>query len=184
MNSRLNLLSRFEDVIDPSQLSFWINASPSLKTKDNNVKASAKVTTSQNQTDNTTQGKASSEITPYHAKAKSASRISSKCNQKLKVILKLRNLLLSITSLIMNRQVNGKIVHFLCYIFVAMDKILQEIKNLEERLQTRIEDLEGRFGQCDGFTKRKISPPPEVRVSYFYVLRQSEKFNSFYSTTT
>ena len=82
VNSRLNLLSRFEDVIDPSQLSFWINASPSLKTKDNSVKASAKVTTSQNQTDNTTQGKASSEITPYHVKAKSASRISSKCNQK------------------------------------------------------------------------------------------------------
>ena len=66
-----------------------------------------------------------------------------------------------------------------------MDKILQEIKNSEERLQTRIEDLEGRFGQRHGSTKRKkISPSPEIRVSYFDVLRQSEKFNSFYNTTT
>ena len=82
MNSRLNLLYRFEDAIDPSQSPSWINASASLKTKDNCFKASAKVTTSQNQTDNTTQGKASTEITPYHAKAKSASRVSLKCNQK------------------------------------------------------------------------------------------------------
>ena len=82
VNSRLNLLSRFEDAIGPSQLPSWINGSASLKTKDNSVKVSAKVTTSQNQTDNTIQGKASTEITPYHAKAKSASRISSKCNQK------------------------------------------------------------------------------------------------------
>ena len=80
VNSRLNLLSRFEDAIGPSQLPSWINASASLKTKDNSV--SAKVTTSQTQTDNTTLGKASTEITPYHAKAKSASRILSKCNQK------------------------------------------------------------------------------------------------------
>ena len=85
----------------------------------------------------------------------------------------------------MNRQVHGKIVHFLCYIFVAMDKILQEIKNSEERLQTHIEDLEGRFRLCHGSTtRRKISPPPEVRISYFDVLRQSEKFNSFYNTTS
>ena len=82
MNSRLNLLSRFEDAIGPSQLPSWINASTSLKTKDNSVKASAKVTTSQTQTDNTTLGKASTEITPYHAKATSASRIPLKCNQK------------------------------------------------------------------------------------------------------
>ena len=33
MNSQLNLLSRFEDAIAPSQLSSWINASASLKTK-------------------------------------------------------------------------------------------------------------------------------------------------------
>ena len=47
-----------------------------------------------------------------------------------------------------------------------MDKVFQEIKNSEERLQTRIEDLEGRFGQChDSTTRRKISSP-EVRVSY------------------
>ena len=52
----------------------------------------------------------------------------------------------------MNRQVNGKILRFLCYIFVALEKIFQEIKNSEERLQTRIEDLEGRFGQCHGST--------------------------------
>ena len=80
VNSQLNLLSRFEDAIGPSRLPSWINASASLKTKDNIV---PKVTTSQNQTDNTTQGKASTEITPYHAKAKSASRILSKCNQKI-----------------------------------------------------------------------------------------------------
>ena len=37
--------------------------------------------------------------------------------------------------------------------------------------KTRIEDLEGRFGQCHGsITRRKISPP-EVRVSYFDLLR-------------
>ena len=67
-----------------------------------------------------------------------------------------------------------------------MDKILQEIKNSEERLQTRIEDLEGRFGQRHGSTtkRKKISPSSEIRVSYFDVLRQSEKFNSFYNTTT
>ena len=84
VNSQLNLLSRFEDAIDPSQLPSWINASASLKTKDNSVKTIAKVTTSQNQIDNTTLGnsKASTEITPYHAKAKSASRIPLKCNQK------------------------------------------------------------------------------------------------------
>ena len=58
VNSRLNLLSHFEDAIGPSQLPSWINASASLKTKDNSVKASAKVTTSQTQTDNTTLGKA------------------------------------------------------------------------------------------------------------------------------
>ena len=74
VNSRLNLLSRLEDAIGPSQLSSWINASASLETKDNSVKPSAKVTTSQNQTDNTIQGKASTEITPYNAKAKSTSR--------------------------------------------------------------------------------------------------------------
>ena len=51
-----------------------------------------------------------------------------------------------------------------------MEKIFQEIKNSEERLQTRIKDLEGRFGQCHGFTtRRKISP--EVKVSYFDLLR-------------
>ena len=37
VNSRLNLLSRFEDAIGPSQLPSWINASASLKTKDNIV---------------------------------------------------------------------------------------------------------------------------------------------------
>ena len=64
-----------------------------------------------------------------------------------------------------------------------MDKILQEIKNSEERLQTRIEELESRFGQCHcSTTRRKISPPAEV--SYFDVLRQNEKFNSFNNTTT
>ena len=78
----MNLLSRFEDVIGPSQLLSWINVSASLKKKDNSVKASLKVTSSQNQIDNTTQGKASTEITPYHTKNESASRISSKCNQK------------------------------------------------------------------------------------------------------
>ena len=82
VNSRLNLLYRLEDAIGPSQLPSWINASTYLETKDNSVKASAKVTTSQNQTDNTTLGKASTEVTPYHAKAKSTTRISSKCNQK------------------------------------------------------------------------------------------------------
>ena len=52
-----------------------------------------------------------------------------------------------------------------------MEKIFQEIKNSEERLQTHIEDLGGRFGQChDSITRRKISPP-EVRVSYFDLLR-------------
>ena len=71
----------------------------------------------------------------------------------------------------MNRQVNDKVVHFLCYIFVAMDKIMQEIKNSEERLHTRIKDLEGRFGQCHGSTTRRKISPPEVRVSYFDVLR-------------
>ena len=76
------LLSRFEDAIGPSRLPSWINASASFKIKDNSVKASAKVMTSQNQIDNTIQGKASTEIIPYYAKAKSASRISSKCNQK------------------------------------------------------------------------------------------------------
>ena len=65
----------------------------------------------------------------------------------------------------MNRQVNGKIVHLLCSIFVAMEKIFQEIKNSEERLQTRIEDLEGRFGQCHGSTIRRKISPPEVRES-------------------
>ena len=44
--------------------------------------------------------------------------------------------------------------------FVAMDKILQEIKNSEERLQTRIDDLEVGVGQCHGSTTRRknISP--------------------------
>ena len=66
-----------------------------------------------------------------------------------------------------------------------MDKILQENKNSEERLQTCIEDLEGRFGQCHGYTtRRKKISSPKVRVSYFDVLRQSEKFNSFHNTTT
>ena len=67
------------------------------------------------------------------------------------------------------RQVNGKIVHFLCYNFVAMDKIFQEIKNSEERLQTHIEDQEGRAGRCHGSTTRrkKISSPLEIKVSYF-----------------
>ena len=83
VNSRLNLLSRLEDAIGPSQLPSWIDASATSETKDNSVKAGAKVTTiSQNQTDNTIQGKASTEITPYYAKAKSTSRISLKCNQK------------------------------------------------------------------------------------------------------
>ena len=82
INSRLNLLSCLKDAIGPSQLPSWTNASASFKTKDNSVKTSAKYTTSQNQTDNTTQGKASTEMTPYHAKAKSTSRIYSKCNQK------------------------------------------------------------------------------------------------------
>ena len=82
VNSRLNLLSRFEDAIGLSQLPSWINASASLKTKDNSVKASAKVTTSQTQADNTTQRNASTEITPSHAKSMSASRIPLKCNQK------------------------------------------------------------------------------------------------------
>ena len=36
-----------------------------------------------------------------------------------------------------------------------MDKILQDIKNSEERLQTSIENLEGRFGQCHGSKKEK-----------------------------
>ena len=72
----------------------------------------------------------------------------------------------------MNRQVNGKIVHFLCYIFVAMDKIFQEIKNSDERLQTCIEELEGRFGQRhDSTTRRKISPSLEVRVTLCKLLR-------------
>ena len=43
VNSRLNLLSRFEDAIDPSQLPSWINASTSLKTKDNSVKLEPKL---------------------------------------------------------------------------------------------------------------------------------------------
>ena len=90
VNSRLNLLSRFEDAIGPSQLPSWINASASLKTKDNSVKASAKVTTSQTQTDNTTLGKASTEITPYHAKATSASRIPLKFNQKTQGSIKVK----------------------------------------------------------------------------------------------
>ena len=46
-----------------------------------------------------------------------------------------------------------------------MEKIFQEIKNSEERLQTRIEDLEGRFGQCHGSTTRRKISPPEVRES-------------------
>ena len=48
-----------------------------------------------------------------------------------------------------------------------MDKILHEIKKSEERLQTHIEDVEGRLGQCHGSTtrKKKVSPPPEIRVS-------------------
>ena len=90
VNSRLNLLSCFEDAIGPSQLPSWINASASLKTKDNSVKASAKVTTSQTQADNTTLGKASTEITPYHAKAMSASRIPLKCNQKTQASTKVK----------------------------------------------------------------------------------------------
>ena len=77
-------------------------------------------------------------------------------------VVVLRNFLLSINSLTMNRQ------------------------NSEERLQIHIEDLESRFGQCHGSTTRrkKISPPLEVRVSYFDALKQSEKFNSFYNTIT
>ena len=55
--------------------------------------------------------------------------------------------------------------------FVAMDKILQEIKNSEERLQTCNEGLEGRFGQCHGSTTRRKISPPEVRVSSIDVLR-------------
>ena len=94
VNSRLNQLSRFEDAIGPSQLPSWINASASLKTKDNSVKASAKVTSSQNQTANTILGnsKASTEITPYHAKAKSSSRILLKCNQKTQGSTKVKEL--------------------------------------------------------------------------------------------
>ena len=42
-----------EDAIGPSQLPSWINVSTTLESKDNSVKTSAKVTTSQNQTDNT-----------------------------------------------------------------------------------------------------------------------------------
>ena len=58
VNSRLNLLSRFEDAIGPSQLFSWINASASLKKKITVLKVGVKVTSSQNQIDNTTQGKA------------------------------------------------------------------------------------------------------------------------------
>ena len=52
-----------------------------------------------------------------------------------------------------------------------MEKFYQDIKNSEERLQAHIEDLEGRFGQCHGSTTRRMIFPPEVRVSYFDLLR-------------
>ena len=68
VNSRLNLLYRLQDAVGPSQLPSWINASASLETKDNSVKASFKVTTSQNQTDLTLLDKPSTEILLYHAK--------------------------------------------------------------------------------------------------------------------
>ena len=45
VNSQLNLLSCLEDTIGPSQSPSWVNASVSLETKDNSVKATAKVTT-------------------------------------------------------------------------------------------------------------------------------------------
>ena len=53
-----------------------------------------------------------------------------------------------------------------------MDKILQEIKYSEERLQTCIEGLEGRFGKCHGpITRRKeFTPPLEVRVDVLRTL--------------
>ena len=86
----MNLLSHLEDSIGPSQLSVWINGSASLGTKDYSVKTSDKVTTNQNQTDNTIQGNTSTEITPYHAKAKCISRICSKCNQKTQDSTKLK----------------------------------------------------------------------------------------------
>ena len=54
-----------------------------LQKQKTTVKASTKVTTSQNQTDNTILGKASTEITLYNAKAKSTKRIYWKCNQKI-----------------------------------------------------------------------------------------------------
>ena len=45
VKSRLNLLYCLQDAISPTQLPSWINASASLVTKDNCVKASTKVTT-------------------------------------------------------------------------------------------------------------------------------------------
>ena len=46
-----------------------------------------------------------------------------------------------------------------------MEKIFQEIKNSEERLQTCTEDWEGRFGQChDSTTRRKISLPEVILI--------------------
>ena len=112
VNTRLNLLSRFEDAIGPFQLFSWINASASLKKKITVSKVGVKVTSSQNQTDNTTQGKASTEITPYHTKTESASRISSKCNQKTQGSTKVKESPVVHNFIDNDRQVNGKIIHF------------------------------------------------------------------------
>ena len=61
--------------------------------------------------------------------------------------------------------------------FIAMDGILQEINNSEERLQTYIEDLECRLGQCHGFTNgTKNITPPEVRVCYFWCAKEKWDF--------
>ena len=59
---------------------------------------------------------------------------------------------------------------FMLY-FCSNGKNFPRDKNSEERLQTCIEDLEGRFGQCHGSTTRRKISPPEVRVSYFDLLR-------------
>ena len=110
-------------------------------------------------------------------------------HQELLPNVKLRNLLLSITLLIMNRQVNGKTVCFTYYvvIFVAMYKILQWIKfckilkiqkkGYKQALRTWRVDLDNVMV----LRRKKISPPSEI--SYFDVLRQSEKFKLYNKTT-